>query len=311
MIDKGSSPPRLRRRADALRDGFSDAELAGAVRRQELFRLQRGTYVEAAASIPDDAAARHALVVAATIAGLRVPGVVGHASAAALHGLPLWGVPLDRVHVLRQPPAAGSGSARVHLHVARVTDDEVTLVEGIVTTDVTRTVVDVARTVPFESGVVLADRALRTSGTTPERLADCLRRMGPVPGSRRAARVLAFADRLSESVGESRSRVLLHRLGLPAPDLQVRVLRADRSSIGRCDFGWEKYRTLGEFDGKIKYGRLLKPGQDPGLVVFQEKLREDELRDHRWEFARWTWDDLDRPRVVEARILRAFARGRR
>ncbi|TQN37513.1 hypothetical protein FHU33_4165 [Blastococcus colisei] len=311
MIAEEPGHPVFLRRAAALRDGFSDAELARAVQRKELVRLQRGTYVESTGTLPDDAAARHTLMVAATVAGLSIPGVVSHASAAALHGLPLWQVPLGRVHVLRPPPTGGSGSARVHLHVARVPDDQVTLVNGILATDVTRTVVDVARTVSFESAVVLSDRAVRTRDTSRERLSECLERMGSVPGSRQAARVIAFADPLSESVGESRSRVLLHRLGLPTPDLQVRVLRPDSSAIGRCDFGWRSHRTIGEFDGRIKYGRLLKPGQDPGDAVFHEKRREDELRDHRWEVARWTWDDLDSPRLIEGRVRRAFARGHR
>ena len=35
---------------------------------------------------------------------------------------------------------------------------------------------------------------------------------------------------------------------------------------------------FGEFDGRVKYGRLLKPGQDPGEVVFAEKRREDLIR---------------------------------
>jgi hypothetical protein len=190
-------------------------------------------------------------------------------------------------------------------------DSEVTLIGGLAVTDVTRTVVDVARSVEFESAVVAADRALRSRRTSREQLRECLDRMGPVPGSRVAARVIAFADPLSESVGESRSRVLIHRLALPVPDLQVRVLRADRSEVGRCDFGWEEHRTVGEFDGRIKYGRLLRPGQAPGDAVFEEKRREDELRDHRWEVARWIWADLDRPGVVGLRIRRAFARGRR
>jgi hypothetical protein len=135
--------------------------------------------------------------------------------------------------------------------------------------------------------------------------------MGAAPGVRRATRVLAFADGLSESVGESRSRVVLHRLGLPAPDLQPRILRTDGTVIGRCDFGWERFRTVGEFDGHIKYGRLLRPGQEAGDVVFAEKRREDEIRDHEWEVARWTWADLDRPAVIGERLGRAFARRRR
>ena len=103
----------------------------------------------------------------------------------------------------------------------------------------------------------------------------------------------------------------MHRLRMPRPDLQVRVLRRDGSAIGRCDFGWQDRRTLGEFDGRVKDGRLLRPGQSPGDAVFEEKRREDELRDHRWQVARWTWDDLDHPSAVEQRIRRAWARGGR
>jgi predicted transcriptional regulator of viral defense system len=301
----------LLRRADAVADGFSDVELARLVRRGELARLQRGTYLTDPTAAPAELAARHALRVAATISDLRVPAVVSHLSAAALHGLPLWGVRLSRVHVLRRPPASGASNVRLHLHVARYADEDIAVVEGLALTDVTRTVVDVARTASFEAAVVVADAALYRRLTSQIRLRECLARMGPVPGVRAAARALAFADGLSESVGESRSRVAMHRLRLPSPDLQVRVLRGDRSEIGRCDFGWEQFRTVGEFDGRIKYGRLLRPGEDPGDAVFAEKRREDELRDHRWEVARWVWADLDRPAVMGARIRRAFARGRR
>jgi hypothetical protein len=310
MFEHAAPDPALLRRADALADGFSDAELARSVRRRELVRVQRGTYVRSPATLPDDAAARHRLVTAATTAELRRPGFVSHASAAVLHGLPVWGVRLKRVHVLRRPSAGGSGSARVHLHIARIDDEQLTEVDGIITTDVTRTVVDVARSESFESAVVTADAALASRRTTPAALTACLVSMGAVPGSRRAARVLAFADAASESVGESRSRVLMHRLRLPPPDLQVRVRRPDGSLIGRCDFGWRSPRVLGEFDGRVKYGRLLTPGRDAGDVVFEEKRREDELREMDWSVARWTWADLVPGTVVEQRLRRALGRNR-
>lgn len=304
-------PVPLLRRADAVRQGYSDAELARLVRRRELQRLQRGAYTVAPHELPTDAVARHAVVVRATLAGLRAPSVISSLSAAAVYALPIWGVRLDRVHVLRRPPAHGNGSSRLHVHVARLADEDRTVLDGVPVTTATRTVVDVARSAPFETAVVIADAALRLGLTSDARLRECLTRMGAVAGVRAAARVLVFADGLSESVGESRSRVLLHRLALPAPDLQVRVLRPDGSAIGRCDFGWQRHRTLGEFDGRIKYGRLLRPGQDPGDVVFAEKRREDDLREHRWEVTRWTWADLDRPSVIAARIRRAFLRGAR
>ncbi|WP_369136724.1 hypothetical protein [Modestobacter versicolor] len=195
--------------------------------------------------------------------------------------------------------------------MALLPDDQVTVVDGVAVTDLARTVVDVARSVPFEAAVVIADAALARRRCTPEELRSCLTGMGPVPGSRQAARVLAFADGRSESVGETRSRVLFHRLGLPPPTPQLEVRRPGGGLIGRCDFGWEQHRTLGEFDGRVKYGRLLRPGQSAGDAVHEEKVREDELRDVGWQVTRWTWSDLDRPAVVVDRLQRAFRRGRR
>ncbi len=40
---------------------------------------------------------------------------------------------------------------------------------------------------------------------------------------------------------------------------------------------------MGEFDGRIKYGRLLRPGQEAGDAVFEEKRREDAIRDEGWK----------------------------
>jgi len=287
-------------RADALDAGLDDRDLARAVRQGQLTRVRRGAYLDPSTTVSADLA-----LVLATAAALRDGSAVSHVSAAILHGLPLWRTATDRVHVTRSPPAAGSGSAKVHLHVARLPEDDLTVVDDLLATSLARTVVDLGRALPFESAVVTADAALASGAVTPTDLRDCLARMGPVPGSRRAAFVIAFADGRSESVGESRSRVLLHRLGLPAPDLQVRLLRPDRSVIARCDFGWRDHRTVGEFDGRVKYRG---EGGDPGEVVFREKLREDDVRDHGWEVARWTWADLNTPTVVARRIRRAFAR---
>lgn len=76
------------------------------------------------------------------------------------------------------------------------------------------------------------------------------------------------------------------------------------------DFAWPEHRTIGEFDGRVKYGRLLRPGEDAGEVVFREKVREDLLRDAGWQVVRWVWADLDRPHVVADRVRRAFRRAR-
>jgi hypothetical protein len=104
------------------------------------------------------------------------------------------------------------------------------------------------------------------------------------------------------------SRVRLHEEGLPVPELQQDIYGQDGRFVARVDFCWNEQRTIGEFDGKIKYGRLLKPGQSIEDVLFEEKRREDALRDLGWQIVRWLWSDLYRPGVIKDRVVRAFAR---
>jgi hypothetical protein len=93
------------------------------------------------------------------------------------------------------------------------------------------------------------------------------------------------------------------------PEPQFEVVDGDGRTVARTDFGWEDQRTVGEFDGKIKYGRLVRPGEKPEDAVFREKIREDRIRDLGWEVVRWTWADLDQPELLANRLQRAFARG--
>ena len=73
--------------------------------------------------------------------------------------------------------------------------------------------------------------------------------------------------------------------------------------IGTTDFAWRLHRMLGEFDGRAKYGRLLRRGQSPGDAVFAEKLREDALRRTTgFGMERIVWSDLDRPRITADRV---------
>jgi hypothetical protein len=220
----------------------------------------------------------------------------------------LWGVPLDRVHVTRCPPAWNDSSGSLVAHVSRLSDDEVELVGGLPVTNLVRTALDLARSLPFEAAVVVLDSALHAKLVDRDRLADALAGIAGTPGSRAGARAVRFADGRSESVGESRSRVVLHRLGLAPSTLQVRVRTPSGLVIGRADFGWETERVVGEFDGRVEYGRGLRPGQDAGDAVFEEKRREDAIRDEGWGVVRWTWADLQAPPQLGARVARALAR---
>lgn len=267
----------------------------------ELRPVRRGAYVHG--ELPNEAEARHLLAVHAAVAELSGEAVISHGSAALLHGLPLWNVPLRRVHATRNRRRSGGRlDDRVHLHSAPLAADEVVQVGGILVTSVAVTVLDIARTVPFEQAVVVADHALARHLLPAGELAAAAARRKRWPGMPAARRALGFAAAGSRSVGESRSRVAIARAGLPAPVLQWVVRNADGVALGEADFGWPHLRTLGEFDGRIKYGKL----QDAADAVYEEKLREDAFRMEDLGVVRWGWGALDDFGETAAHIRRWF-----
>jgi hypothetical protein len=308
MTDAVEPLSELLLRRDAVATGWSDGELSRLVRAGELSRLRRGAYVDSV--LPAEPAALHRLLVRATMAGLRRPAVVSHQSAAVLHGLPLWDVPLDRVHVTRRPRAWNDSSAVLCCHVAQLRDDEVVEMDGLQVTDPVRTALDLARSLPLEAAVVALDAALHLGALSHELLRGRLFDIAGTPGSRTAARAVTAADGRSESVGESRSRVILYRWKLPPSDLQFEIRSPSGVLVARSDFVWEADRLVGEFDGRIKYGRLLRPGQDAGDAVRDEKRREDAVRDENWGVVRWVWADLEVPHRFAARVRRGLERRR-
>jgi len=236
---------------------------------------------------------------------------VSHQSAAVLHGLPLPGTPPSRVHATRDRRSGARTSRVLHLHAAALEPDEVVAVDGLLVTSLPRTLVDLARSLPFEQALVPADAALHTHRVTRAALDEALGRAAGRPGNASARQVLAFARPGATNPGETLSRLAIHRAGLPPPALQHPVRTAGGLFLGQVDFWWEEFATAGEFDGRLKYGRLLRPGQNPGDVVFAEKVREDAIRADGREMVRWIWRELSAFDEVAQRIREAFARGRR
>jgi hypothetical protein len=291
---------------DLLDAGYSHNELARLQRTGTVTRLRRGAYTWNAGEV--EAAERHRQLIRATVPMLSEEAVVSHVSAAVLHGLPVWNNDLEYVHVTRARTGGGRRRGPVHLHPAPLPDTEVVVTEGLRVTTLARTVVDVARLLPFERAVTTGDAALR-AGLSQDELSAVMAGSRRRPGVAAARRAVLFLDGRSESPGESLSRVLFAQLGLPSPELQYEVLDDRGVLVGRADFCWEEHRTLGEFDGKIKYGRLLRPGEAAQDVVYQEKRREDALRDLGWQMVRWNWVDLNAGAALAERLQRAFRRG--
>ncbi|MFI9508282.1 type IV toxin-antitoxin system AbiEi family antitoxin domain-containing protein [Nocardia sp. NPDC052566] len=299
------------RRAEALAAGFSDAELQRFVARGTFERIRPGAYCRAGVLADLGVEGRHALGVRATAAVVGKGCAASYESAAVLLGLELWRADFRRSHFTVSRSGGGRRTARLHLHAAAFDPDEVVEVDGIPVLGPTRTVIDLARSLPFEEAVVVGDAAVRKYDLRHEDLHSALARRPHRPGAAQARRVIDFLDGRSESVGESRSRVRMSRHHLPTPVPQYTVLDAQGKFVARVDFYLPDHGVIGEFDGAAKYGRLLKPGQTPGNVVYQEKLREDRLRDLGYEIVRWTWSDLDTFHHVATRFHRAMARAHR
>lgn len=298
-------------RSRILEQGMNSDEVQLKRRRREWVSLRPGVYLETGVLAGLDPVQRHLILIDATMPKLGADAVLSHLSAACLHGISLWQPSLRAVQVTR--PGAASGHRRRSLHTLRapIGGDEIVELRGYRVTNLARTITDLSRTLPFEEAIVAADAALHSGLITVDELIRAARRAPQRSGMRGAHQVISFADRRSESPGESRSRVLFHRAGLPAPTPQLPICDASGEVIARSDFGWEEHQTVGEFDGAQKYGRLLRPGEKAGDVIFREKLREDAIRDLGWIMVRWTWSELNDVPALSNKIARALDRGRR
>lgn len=276
--------------------GLKPHEIRGRVRRGELVRLRRGIYRapgEAALAGADregESERNHLEAAAATMLQLRPGACLSHITAGVLHGLPVPAHLIGPVHITR-PGRSGKVRPGVHLHRAIVPDEHLVATPMGPATSLARTMADLARTLAPAAAVACADVALQRVAR-----ADVLEVLGAGSrGSVRARDVMRFADAASESVGESHSRWLMHGLGLPAPMLQQKFVNGAGEFVARTDFWWPAQRLVGEFDGRVKYGRLLKPGQTVVDVIEAEKRRELALRRLGIWVARWEWSDLDDP----------------
>lgn len=113
-------------------------------------------------------------------------------------------------------------------------------------------------------------------------------------------RLLELADSKSESVGETRTELLLHDLGF-TPRSQISIHDEWGAFVARVDF-LVGTRIVVEFDGLVKY-----EGADGKAALAKEKRREDRMRALGFVVVRLTWADLDRPERVAQLLQRAVA----
>jgi hypothetical protein len=278
----------------AIRGGTHPDELRTALRRSELVPLQRGIYLGGGPASP-------ALRAEAAILTVDQPGAAAsHATAARVHGLvvPLGGPE----HVTLPRRQRRPHRDRLRLHTARLSDRDLSLVDGIPVTAIPRTLLDLCRELRRTDAVWAVERALAEGTVTLDELEAAAIRLARTPGIVGARERFRAARPLSGSPLETEARLVIVDAGLPEPELQVEVqLGGGRRAF--LDLAYSELRIGIELDGR-DHERI--------DAVFRDRWRQNSVHGQDWVLYRFTWRDVryDRERMVDT-LTRARAARRR
>lgn len=218
--------------------------------------------------------------------------VASHATAAALHQLPLYRVRSDRIDVICPGPNTRHNGTDVVRHHVPLPARDVEVIDGIRVTSLERTVYDAIRSLPLEAAVVIFDAALRATAwdarthevddaAAEEFRGRVIRRIQKHAGARgiRQARFVAeIADGRAELPGESVARLWMLLLGAPVPELQYRV-EGGAGRLAFLDFAFPALERWLEFDGRSKYSDpYLLGGRTAEDVLADQDDRETWVR---------------------------------
>ncbi len=292
-------------------------ELFARVRRGELVALYRGVYIAQAqwCTMDSDSQYRARVKAAAAFAGTDV--VFSHQSAAALWRLPLVGRWPTKSHTVVDVAGGGRSNAMFARHAVGVPSG-LDRIDGLALTGLGRTVVDLARVLPFGPAVALADAALRRTDHPVDGLprtllshAELREELEAVPlrlGSAKAATVIDFADGAANRPGESMSRANMHLARLTMPQLQVKLCGASgkeyegRLLVAGVQCHWGVRRQAQVHRPRV-HGRTIAE-----QVLYDEKLREDDLRAANFGFTRWPWATAISVPLLRAHLVAAGIR---
>ncbi|WP_419818478.1 hypothetical protein [Glaciibacter flavus] len=297
---------------DATSLGTHDALLTAA-RHGSIVPLRRGVYIAAQTLELSGPAERHRAL-ALAVGHQRVAPVFAGFTAAVLWGLPVVGATPTEVFLL-SPSTSGRRRGGV-VEFARTRRIDLVQSDGFTLTSLPDTLIDVARTMPHLTALVMLDAALHRDRfstdeplTTIDELRERFAARLPFPGSRKVAALLDMATEDADSPLETLSRWRARELGFPEPELQRRVWIPSLGMYVYLDLAWPEFGVWGEADGAGKYlGAFSADGQDrlAADVVLDEKRRENAVRrTTRWNCARWGWPEAWNPPAFRSILLEA------
>lgn len=248
-----------------LRNTVSRRAIDKAMNSEEIVKDRRGRYVLASTS-------EHRRI------AHEMSAVLSHESAALHHGWKVKSAPeLPAVTVRRTRHLSARDRARCIPHYVDLSADGIR--EGVTTP--TRTVLDCARSLPFDRALAVADSALRANDVTLDRLrSEAAQLRGR--GSGAARRVAQHASYVSANPLES----VLRAIAADTPGFsfvpQLRIW--DHGLYATVDLGDEELKVALEAEGYAFHG---------GRKEFRRDCRRyDELVAWGWTVFRFTWEHV-------------------
>jgi very-short-patch-repair endonuclease len=170
---------------------------------------------------------------------------------------------------------------------------------GHPTTSRVRTLADLGRYLPLVEAVAALDMALHKRLLKSDDLRSWVCAHPRYPGVARLRRAIELAEAATESVMETRLRLLLVLARLPRPHAQITLYDEFGDFLGRPDFYYPHHRLAIEYDGSTHRENLTG-----------DNRRQNRLVDAGYRLMRFTAADvLSAPNSVVALVRRALAAG--
>lgn len=172
-------------------------------------------------------------------------GVITGVAASALHGAE-WVDDAEPIEILADERRRQAG---LIVRMDRVSDDEITILDGLPVTTEARTAFDLGRYQKRAGAIARLDAMMRAAPFSADAVSMLMRRYGPVRGVRQLRELLPLVDPGAASPKESWLRLLLIDNGFPIPETQIPVFDGD-VPFAYLDVGWRHLQLAVEYDGE-------------------------------------------------------------
>ena len=137
----------------------------------------------------------------------------------------------------------------VEVHADSLLPAEIVTCAGMRVTSPARTAFDLGRRLDVDHAVEVLDALCQATGVSVQEVLEVIANHPKARGNKRLRMVLPLIDGGAQSPPETRTRLLLIRAGLPMPQTQVPIRNEWDFTVATCDLGWERWRTVVEYDG--------------------------------------------------------------